>query len=147
MLRIKIPLLLLFSCTPLCAAQLTVFTNGRVLTVDSKFSISDAIAIEGERVVALGEQAKALAKSKPDATTVDLRGRMLMPGLMDSHSHPVSAAITEFDHPIPNIEDIPQLLEYIAARAKALPEGSLIGIGQVFITRLKEQRYPTREEL
>lgn len=147
MLRIKIPLLLLFGCTPLWAAPLTVFTNGRVLTVDSKFSISDAIAIEGDRVVALGERAKALAKSKPDATTVDLRGRMLLPGLMDSHSHPVGAAITEFDHPIPNIEDIPQLLEYIAARAKALPEGSLIGIGQVFVTRLKEQRYPTREEL
>ncbi len=147
MFDLKIPLLLLFGCTPLLAAPLTVFTNGRVLTVDANFSVSDAIAVEGERIVALGEQARALAKSKPGATTVDLRGRMLLPGLMDSHSHPVGAAITEFDHPIPNIEDIPQLLEYIAGRAKELPEGSLIGIGQVFITRLKEQRYPTREEL
>jgi predicted amidohydrolase YtcJ len=59
----------------------------------------------------------------------------------------VGAATTEFDHPIPDIGDIASLLNYITERTRAVPEGSLIGISQVFITRLREQRYPTREEL
>lgn len=138
---------LALSGSSLFAAPLTVFTNGKIVTVDSAFSITDAMAVDGERIVALGDKAKALAADHADAKRVDLGGRMVLPGLMDSHSHPVGAATMEFDHPVPGIEDIPQLLDYIASRAKALPEGSLIGIGQVFITRLKEQRYPTREEL
>ena len=129
------------------AAPLTIFTNGKIVTVDESFSITEAMAVDGASIVALGDKAKALMVDHPEATRVDLGGRMVLPGLMDSHAHPVGAATMEFDHPVPDIEDIQQLLDYIASRAKALPEGSLIGIGQIFITRLKEQRYPTREEL
>jgi predicted amidohydrolase YtcJ len=139
--------LLLWSCSSLMAAPLLVFTNGRVVTVDEKFTLTDALAIEGEHIVALGEKAKALAANRIDAIRVDLGGRMVLPGLMDSHSHPVGAATFEFDHPVPDIQNIPQLLSYIGSRVQALPSGSLISIGQVFITRLQEQRYPTRAEL
>ncbi len=148
--RTLIPLtaaLLLSPLAALHARPLTIFTNGKIVTVDEAFTITDAMAVEGERIVALGDRAKAMATEHAEAKRVDLGGRMVLPGLMDSHSHPVGAATMEFDHPVPDIEDIPQLLDYIASRAKALPEGSLIGIAQVFITRLKEQRYPTREEL
>ncbi len=131
----------------LSAPPVTVFTNGRIVTVDDAFSITDAMAVEGSHMVALGEKAKELLKGHGTVVRVDLGGRMVLPGLMDSHAHPVGAATMEFDHLVPEIEDIPQLLDYIASRARALPEGSLIGIRQVFITRLKEQRYPTRAEL
>jgi len=133
--------------TVLRAAPLTIFTNGKIVTVDESFSITETMAVDGASIVALGDKAKALMVDHPEATRVDLGGRMVLPGLMDSHAHPVGAATMEFDHPVPEIEDMQQLLDYIASRAKALPEGSLIGIGQIFITRLKEQRYPTREEL
>ena len=138
-------LLLALSCSPLAASPL-VFTHGKIVTVDDTFSITDAMAVEDGHVVALGDKAKALA-AQAGAKSMDLGGRMVLPGLMDSHAHPVGAATHEFDHPVPDIGDIPQLLDYIAGRAKALPEGSLIGVRQIFITRLKEQRYPTREEL
>ena len=139
--------LLIAATAVLHAAPLTIFTNGKIVTVDESFSLSDTMAVDGAYIVALGDKAKALMVDHPEAIRVDLGGRMVLPGLMDSHAHPVGAAIMEFDHPVPDIEDIPQLLDYIASRAKVLPEGSLIGIGQIFITRLKEQRYPTREEL
>ena len=146
-----LPLLLALAssiaATPGFAAPVTVFTNGKIVTVDAAFSVTDAMAVEDGRIVALGEKAKAFAAEHADAKRVDLGGRMVLPGLMDSHAHPVAAATYEFDHPVPDIADISQLLDYIAGRAKALPEGSLIGISQIFITRLKEQRYPTREEL
>jgi len=129
------------------AAPLTIFSNGKIVTVDDSFTLTDAMAVDGGRIMALGEKAKALAAQHPDAKRVDLKGQMVLPGLMDSHAHPVGAATYEFDHEVPDIQNIPQLLDHITARAKAVPEGSLIALDQIFITRLKEQRYPTREEL
>ena len=146
-MKLKRLALLLASCGSSLAAQPTIFTHGKIVTVDEAFSISDAMAVEDGRIVALGEKAKAFAASHAQARHVDLGGRMMLPGLMDSHAHPVGAATYEFDHEVPDIADIPQLLDYIAGRAKVLPEGSLIYVRQIFITRLKEQRYPTREEL
>jgi hypothetical protein len=66
---------------------------------------------------------------------------------MDSHTHPVSAAMTEFDHGIPDMESVADVLRYFRDRAAAVPEGEWIVLQQVFITRLREQRYPTRAEL
>src|SRR5262249_25154615 len=57
------------------------------------------------------------------------------------------ACMTEFDHPIPEMETIRDVLDYIRSRAVALGPDRWIVVRQVFITRLKEQRYPTREEL
>lgn len=135
------------SCSTLMADTLQVFRNAKIVTVDDAFSITDSMAIEGGRIVALGEDAKNRAAKRSDAQVFDLGGRLVLPGLMDSHAHPIGAAKMEFDHAVPEIGSIPQLLDYIASRAKVLPEGSLIGVDQIFITRLKEQRYPTREEL
>ncbi len=133
--------------SPADAGSISLFFNGKIVTVDNASSTVDAMAVDGDRIVALGDPAIALVANLSDVKRIDLGGRTVLPGLMDSHSHPVGAATFEFDHPVPNIEDIPQLLDYIASRAKCVPEGSLIEVNQVFITRLKEQRYPTREEL
>ena len=109
--------------------------------------LNEAIAIRGERIVAVGKNAEVLA-TKGDATKlVDLGGKLVLPGLIDSHVHPSGASMHEFDHPIPEMESIADVLAYIKSRAAALPEGSWISVRQVFITRLKEQRYPTKAEL
>src|SRR5213076_2074936 len=83
----------------------------------------------------------------PRTEVVDLRGRLVLPGLMDSHAHPADACLTEFDHPIPPMESVQDVLDYIRSRAQVLKEGEWIEVHQVFITRLREQRYPTRAEL
>src|SRR6185295_942116 len=62
-------------------------------------------------------------------------------------THPTGASMTEFDHPIPDMESIRDVLDYMAARAKVVKPGEWIVLQQVFITRLREQRYPTRAEL
>ncbi|MFM8890698.1 MAG: amidohydrolase [Planctomycetia bacterium] len=137
----------LLTAAAAAAAPLTVFENGRVVTVDPAFTITDAFAVEDGRIVAVGAAARRLGDSRADVARVDLAGRMVLPGLIDSHTHPVGAATHEFDHPIPDIRSIADLLAYVAARAAAVPAGSKIVVRQVFITRLAEQRYPTREEL
>src|SRR6185295_20287121 len=78
---------------------------------------------------------------------LDLGGKLVLPGLIDSHTHPPGASMIEFDHPLPDMETIQDVLDYIKGRTKVVPEGKWITLQQVFITRLREQRYPTRAEL
>jgi predicted amidohydrolase YtcJ len=138
---------LLLSAAVAQAAPSLILHHGRIVTVNGHFAIAEAIAVTGDRISAVGKNEDILQLKDGSTEVVDLKGAMVLPGLMDSHSHPVGAATTEFDHPIPDITDIASLLSYITERTKVVPEGSLIGISQVFITRLREQRYPTREEL
>lgn len=125
-----------------------VFVGGRVLTVDAEFRIAEALAVREGKVVATGTSADLRALARPGVTEVrDLGGRMVLPGLIDSHVHAPAAAVFEFDHEIPDMETIRDVLDYIAARARVVPEGGWISLQQVFITRLREARFPTRAEL
>jgi predicted amidohydrolase YtcJ len=125
-----------------------VFHNGKVVTVDGAFSIQSALALREGRIVAVGNDRDVLSLARPGATRViDLGGKFVMPGLIDSHVHSVAASMTEFDHTIPDMESVQDVLDYIGARAKIVPEGEWISLSQVFITRLREMRFPTRAEL
>lgn len=124
-----------------------ILTGGKILTVDNNFTIASAMAIRGERIVAVGSDEQINRLAGPNTRRIDLGGKTVLPGLIDSHTHPTGASMYEFDHPIPAMESIEDVLNYVRARAKVLPEGSWITMRQVFITRLKEQRYPTKAEL
>ena len=142
-------LLLLFfgTATLVWAAPSLIFHNAKIVTVDPAFSIHEAMAISDTTIAAVGSDADVLKLKGPQTQVVDLQKRMVLPGLMDSHVHPTGASLTEFDHPLPDFETIGDVLAYIRARAKALKAGDWIELQQVFITRLREQRYPTRAEL
>ena len=124
-----------------------ILHHGRVVTVDNDFAIHQAIAVKAGRVLATGADEEVLKAKGPNTTLVDLAGKMVLPGLCDSHVHPVAASMHEFDHPVPDMESIADVLAYIRSRAEALDEGQWIVVRQVFITRLREQRYPTKAEL
>ncbi len=55
--------------------------------------------------------------------------------------------MTEYDHPVPAMESIADVLAYIKSRTEVVKKGDWIWVSQVFLTRLKEERYPTRAEL
>ncbi|MBZ2186430.1 MAG: amidohydrolase [Bryobacter sp.] len=141
--------LVLLAIAPLLAAQTAewVFTNGRILTVDDKFRVVTAMAVQGERIVATGTAASLRKFVGPKTRRIDLGGKTVIPGLIDSHTHALDASLHEFDHEIPAMATVGDVLEHIRKRARLLPEGEWIVLRQVFITRLREQRYPTRAEL
>lgn len=136
-------------CNPAVAADEAdlILHGGKVVTVDDQFRIAEAIAVRDGKILKVGGSAEVLALKGEGTQVVDLKGRMVLPGLIDSHVHPSSASLHEFDHEVPQMETIDDVLAYIGSRAKVLPEGEWITVRQVFITRLKEPRYPTREEL
>ena len=121
--------------------------HAKVVTVDSQFRIAEAFAVRGERIVAVGSDDEVMKLVGPKTQVLDLKGRTVLPGLMDSHTHPTGAAMYEFDHPIPEMETIADVLKYIEQRVAVAEEGDWIGISQVFVTRLRDQRFPNRNEL
>ena len=125
----------------------SVLHSGHVVTVDSDFSIAQAVAIRGDRIVAVGSDSDVLQVAGPGTRMIDLRGQTVLPGLIDSHVHATGAAVYEFDHPIPVMETIDDVLKYIHQRAQVVEEGKWIILNQVFITRLRDQRFPTRWEM
>jgi len=132
---------------PAAEAPDLILHHGKIVTVDADFSIRGAVAIKDGRIAAVGSSEEVLNSKGPQTKVVDLGGKTVLPGLMDTHVHATGAAMHEFDHPVPDMETIQDVLDYIKSRATALGEGKWVVVRQVFITRLKEQRYPTKAEL
>jgi predicted amidohydrolase YtcJ len=140
-------LVVLFSaCAKKPAPDLVLF-NGKIVTADRNFRIAEGLAVTGDRITEVGAPMDVLRLAGPATKRIDLQGRTVLPGLIDSHSHAAAAALYEFDHTVPDMETLDDVLAYIKARAEALKEGEWVSLSQVFITRLKDQRYPTRAEL
>ena len=146
---------ILVSTSLLLSAQLAlasdgadlILHSGKIVAADEKFSVGEALAVKDGRLLEVGSNADVLRLRGPRTRRINLQGKMVLPGLIDSHVHPTSASMTEFDHPIPEMNSIADVLAYVRQRTQALPDGQWIVVRQVFITRLREQRYPTKTEL
>ena len=121
--------------------------NGKILTVDAQFRSVEAMAIRDGRIVAVGRNADILKLAGPGTERTNLGGKTVLPGLIDSHVHAPAASMYEFAQPVPDMQSVEDVLAYFRARAQATGPGQWISLSQVFITRLREQRYPTRVEL
>jgi len=124
-----------------------ILHGGKVVTVDKNFSIASALALRGDRILATGTDEEILKLAGPTTVLIALNGRMVLPGLIDSHVHATGAAVYEFDHPIPELLTIDDVLKYVHQRTQLVKEGEWIVLNQVFITRLRDQRFPNRHEL
>jgi predicted amidohydrolase YtcJ len=124
-----------------------IFHNGKIVTVDPQFRIVNAMAIRDGRLVAVGTNADVVKLAGAGTEQVDLGGRTVLPGLIDSHVHAPNASMYEFEGTVPDMESVEDVLAYLSARARTTDPGRWITLSQVFITRLREQRYPTRAEL
>ncbi|MCW5980251.1 MAG: amidohydrolase [Bryobacteraceae bacterium] len=133
----------------LCAADDAdvIYHNGKIITLWDKAPVAEAVAIRDGRFVAVGSNGEALKLAGPATRKVDLQGRAVTPGIVESHTHPIMAALSERDGPVPVMNSIPEVLEYIRGQAARLPADRLIFVPKVYSTRLKERHYPTRFDL
>ena len=102
-----------------------ILHHGKVVTVDRDFSIRQALAVKGDRLIRVGTDDEVLKTRGPNTTVVDLGGKMVLPGLIDSHTHPTGACMTEFDHPIPEMETIADVLDYIQVAGRSAGPGEV----------------------
>src|SRR5262245_14710281 len=72
-----------------------IIHNARVVTVDAKFSLAQAVALRDGKVLAVGDDKAVLEHKGPKTRVIDAKDKMVLPGLMDSHTHPYSCVTTE----------------------------------------------------
>src|SRR5947209_3387653 len=146
----RLSLLLTLAFSPILHAADTadlVVHNAKVLTVDAKFSTAEAVAVKDGKILFVGPGAEALKLKGEGTRVIDAGGKVVMPGLMDSHSHPLGAALSEWQEPLPDLHSLANVFDYIKAKAKTTPEGDWIVVRYAFPTRLDEARFPTKAEL
>jgi predicted amidohydrolase YtcJ len=124
-----------------------IYYNGKIITMWPERPSAEAVAIEGDRFIAVGASADVLKTAGPGARRIDLHGQTVVPGLIDSHVHPIGAALSEIDGPVPVFHSIAEIQDYIRKQAKTLPSDRLIFVPKVYPSRLAERRYPTRAEM
>src|SRR5262245_18499458 len=125
----------------------TIYYNGKIVTMWEAHPVVEAVAIRGQSFLAVGKKRQVLSAADAHTKKIDLRGRTVTPGLIDSHTHPISAALSERDGPLPEFNSITDIQAYIRQLAARLPKDQVILVPKVYAPRLKERRYPTRSEL
>jgi predicted amidohydrolase YtcJ len=125
-----------------------VLVNGKVVTVDDRFTIAQALAIRNGRIVKVGTTAEIEALKGPATRALDLNGRTVIPGLIDNHAHWVRAAEHDelrFD----GVTSRRRALELLAERTRSQPAGEWIAVlgGWSEQQFTDEQRGFPREEL
>jgi predicted amidohydrolase YtcJ len=127
-----------------------ILSNGKIVTVDDRFTIAQAVAIKGNRIVAIGANQEMDRLAAPNARRINLRGRTVIPGLIDNHNHLLRASTTwplelRFD----GVGTRKKAIEMIRARGKQLGPGQwLFNIGGWATAQFTDDPKPfTREEL
>ena len=141
--------LILLSIPFMSAQQLRyadlILRGGKVVTVDSQDRVAEAVAVAGNRIVAIGTNQEISRLAGPQTMIIELHGRPLLPGFIDAHSH--VQGLAESEHamvPIqaPPLKDGAAIIAKLKERAAQVPPGTWI-VGQ----GTYNQVMPTREEL
>lgn len=134
----------------------TVLLNGKVITVDADFSMAEAIAIRNGRILAVGTTEQIRELTDKETEQLDLGGKIVLPGIIDSHIHlslwsttrpPLSLNLS-----YPNVKSISDVVKLVKEKAAELPKGEWIrGYGwdeSYFDEWIKDHnRHPTRWDL
>ncbi|RMF24759.1 MAG: amidohydrolase [Deltaproteobacteria bacterium] len=125
-----------------------IFSGGPILTMRRDVPRAEAVAIRGDRIVAVGELGMA-RQCTPDAEQVDLAGACLLPGFIDAHHHLSDGAFfsAAADLRWPAVDRVDNMLATLARLAERVPAGRWL-LGQGYSEAyLEERRGPTLEEL
>jgi predicted amidohydrolase YtcJ len=123
-----------------------ILVNGRIHTMDARDTIVSSVTIRNGRFAAVGNTRPA---RQPGARVIDLKGKTVVPGLIEAHIHIVSLGNRPGYHTVlENTASIREIQEALAARRKNVPEGQWItSMGGWHPNHWAEHRHPTRREL
>ncbi len=132
-----------------------IFYNGRIITVNKDFTIEEALAIKGDRFIAIGDSKEILNLAGPNTVKMDLQRKTVVPGFIDTHPHLASAGPRSKGPSLRGLKSIEEIKGFIGGLAKRIPPGqwiitSPIGDPPYFFNipeGLKEKRYPNRWDL
>jgi len=119
--------------------------NGKVFTADEKFTIAEAIAVDGEKIVAVGTSNELRAKYAA-AKTIDLQGKLVTPGFNDAHVHFFRGALSLLTVSLFDSKTVEEAKLRVAAKVKETKAGEWI-VGRGWDHTLWGNKFPTRQDL
>jgi predicted amidohydrolase YtcJ len=122
-----------------------VLTNGKVFTADARGTIAQAVAVDGERIVAVGTN-QAINAAYEGARTIDLKGRLVTPGFNDAHLHFLNGGLSLLRVQLIGAQTLAEAKRRIAEKVKELPPGAWI-LGRGWDHTLWGGEWPTRQDL
>jgi predicted amidohydrolase YtcJ len=127
-----------------------ILSNGKIVTVDERFTIAQAVAVAGDRIIAVGTNQDVSRLAGPATRRIDLRGRTLVPGLIDNHMHLLRYGTTwKYEVRWDGVETRKAALDLLRARTSHVKAGEWIyNLGGWAIEQFSDDAKPfTREEL
>ena len=133
----------------IAASPDVLFLNARVLTMDPRLPIADAVAIKGDRIRWVGRVDESPASTDRHTRVVDCDGATVLPGFIDAHCHVLAyaASLLEVDCRPPAVGSIDDIIEAIRRRATETPSGNWIRAQGYQEQDLEEGRHPDRWDL
>ncbi|MFV0517163.1 MAG: amidohydrolase [Aminipila sp.] len=122
-----------------------VFKNGKCLSMDEN-KIYDWVAIDGDKIVAVGMGETYEDLICESTTVIDAEGNTVMPGFIDSHFHMVQTALNGLSVDLSKARTFDDIADLIIESGNKNPEMSIQGI-RLDKSKLKEKRLPTRQEI
>jgi predicted amidohydrolase YtcJ len=122
-----------------------IITNAKVWTVDKSLPIAQAVAVLGDRLVAVGSTVEVNQWRGPRTRVIDARGRFLLPGFNDAHVHFVSGGMQLDNVQLKDASNPEEFARLIGERAKATPKGEWILGGNWDETKWNPPNIPTKE--
>jgi predicted amidohydrolase YtcJ len=126
-----------------------VLRGGKIITVDREFSIKQALAIKNGRIIGVGSDREMRILTGRGTQVIELRGRTVIPGLIDSHIHATVAGLSwDAELHWEQTHTLADGLKLIANAAKTQPAGSWIVVAGGWVpTQFAERLFPTRAQL
>ncbi len=126
-----------------------IFVNGSVLTDDKNDSIHEALAVKDNIIIFVGTGNDVIKYADAKSEIIDLKGRSLIPGFIDSHIHTAvfGANSLAVDCRSPGVSSIEDIKKLIADAVKRAPKGAWIRGWGYDHSKLIEHRHPTRWDL
>ncbi|WP_456959666.1 amidohydrolase [Lysinibacillus sp. TE18511] len=126
-----------------------VFINGEVITVDQKNTVTEAVAVKDNRIIFVGLNSEVNSFIGEKTSVIDLQGKTLLPGFIDSHIHLTYYGLNQLaiNCKAEHIDSIKVLLDDLKKKSLETPKGEWIRAFGFNETAVKEMRYPTIDEL
>lgn len=139
-------ILFIFSCRGPGPADL-VLRNGKIATVDEEFSIEEAVAIRGSQIVFVGKNDDVKSYIGPGTKVIELEGKLVLPGLIDSHAHiyNLGEQLTQLD--ITGTKSYQQIIDRVGERVKIAQPGEWIIGGRWDQNDWKNKKFPVHDPL
>jgi predicted amidohydrolase YtcJ len=129
------------------AKNLDLIIKGNIITVVNQMPRAEAVGIKDEKIVCVGAVSEVEGGAGKGTTVLDLKGKTILPGFMDSHAHPMATGKNRMGVGLSSVKTVGETLEKIKERVKITPPGKLVFCPEYNRLSVAEKRYPTKAEL